>query len=92
MYVKTTCSSVYHRPIGLWNTELHVVFLSIGEVNRSRVLFNPLPTNEAYMCHGCSHFFYKAIGLIYMGGLTLDASTLYVDFCHFTYIAMVDKG
>ena len=44
------------------------------------------------MCHGCSHFFYKAIGLIYMGGLTLDANTLYVDFCHFTYIAMVDKG
>ena len=57
-----------------------------------RVLINPLPTNDAYMCHGCSHFFYKAIGLIYMGGLTLDANTLYVDFCHFTYIAMVDKG
>ena len=45
-------------------------------------LVNPLPTNDAYMCHGCSHFFHKAMG-IYMEGLTLDANTMYVDICFF---------
>ena len=48
------------------------------------------------MHHRCSHFFHNAMG-IYMGGLTLDANTLYVDigflkpFLH-TCIAMVGKG
>ena len=42
------------------------------------------------MCHGCSHFFHKAMG-IYMGDLTLGANTLYVD-AIFTPIAMVGKG
>ena len=46
------------------------------------MVFNPLPTNDAYMRHGCSPFFHKAMG-IYMGGLTLDANTLYVDICFF---------
>ena len=45
-------------------------------------VFNPLPTNDAYMRHGCSHFFHKAMG-IYMGDLTLHANTLYVDISHF---------
>ena len=35
---------------------------------------------HAYMRHGCSHFFHKAIGNLY-GGLILDANTLYVDIC-----------
>ena len=46
------------------------------------LIINPSPTNDAYMCHGYSHFFHKAMG-IYMGGLTLDANTLYVDICFF---------
>ena len=38
--------------------------------------------NDAYMRHGYSHFFHKAMG-VYMGGLILDANTLYVDICFF---------
>ena len=37
-------------------------------------------SNDAYMRHGSPHFFHKAIR-IYMGGLTLDSNTLYVDIC-----------
>ena len=40
------------------------------------------PMTHSYMRHGCSHFFHKVMG-IYMGDLTLDADTLYVDICFF---------
>ena len=53
---------------------------------------NSLPTNDAYIRHGCPRFFHKAIR-IYTGGLTLDY-TLCVDIRFhkpFPYISMAGK-
>ena len=52
--------------------------------NRSRVLFNPLPTKDAYICvMGVLTSSIRLLRINLYGGLTLDANTLYVDICHF---------
>ena len=66
MHVKTTCT----------------IDLAQHRGNRSRVLFNPLPANDAYICvMGVLTSSIRLYRINLYGGSTLDTNTLYVDIC-----------